>query len=73
MTGQQVQRGQIERIKNLNHAFFLKNSTNIENRAILLVDDVMTTGATLASASKILLDAGAGKVFVLVIARRQRN
>ena len=73
MTGQQIQRGQIERIKNLNHAFFLKNSTNIENRAILLVDDVMTTGATLASASKILLDAGAGKVFVLVIARRQRN
>jgi predicted amidophosphoribosyltransferase len=36
----------------------------------LLVDDVMTTGSTLAEAAKTLKDAGARRVLVAVLARR---
>ena len=72
-TEQQVNRNRKNRIRNINKAFSINHSTNVEKRAILLVDDVMTTGATLAAASEVLLNAGAGKVFVLVIARRQRK
>jgi len=36
---------------------------------VLLVDDVMTTGATLHSAANVLLDAGAARVWGLVAAR----
>lgn len=39
---------------------------------ILLVDDVFTTGATAAACSRVLLEAGAEKVYVLTIARSAR-
>lgn len=57
-----------ERIKNVRNAFrALKEK--IEGKKILLVDDVMTTGATLSEASKALKEAGAKKVWVCVVAR----
>ena len=59
-----------ERKKNLIDAFSLKKGANCKNRAILLVDDVMTTGSTLSAASAELLKAGASAVNVFVLARR---
>lgn len=41
----------------------------IEGRAVLLVDDVMASGATLAAATAALRDAGSGPVAVAVLAR----
>ena len=41
----------------------------IEDRIICLIDDVMTSGATLASATEALKGAGAEDVRVLVLAR----
>jgi predicted amidophosphoribosyltransferase len=41
----------------------------IAGRAVLLVDDVMTSGATLSASAECLLAAGAGRVDVLVLAR----
>ena len=69
-TRQQTKLNREERLTNLQDAFCIKNSHKCKNRAILLVDDVMTTGATLASAASVLLDAGARAVYAASAARR---
>ena len=66
---QQATLNRKKRHQGLNSAFQIKNGA-VAGKHILLVDDVMTTGATLSAAAKILLhDGKAAKVDVLVIAR----
>jgi predicted amidophosphoribosyltransferase len=43
------------------------------DRPVLLVDDVMTSGATLTACTQVCLDAGAKSVFVLALARAVRD
>ncbi len=58
-----------DRRDNLAGAFAVKQAENIEGKSFLLVDDVMTTGATLASAAEELRRRGAESVFLYTIAR----
>lgn len=53
-------------------AFEIVHPGLVQGEKILLVDDVFTTGATADACSKVLLAAGAAKVFVLTIARTER-
>ncbi len=46
-----------------------RHASGLSGRPVLLVDDVMTTGATLAEATRACLAAGSGPVSVLVLAR----
>ena len=69
MTAQQASLKREQRKKNLIGAFSVKKEAICRNHTILLLDDVMTTGATLSSATSTLLDAGAKNVKVLVLAR----
>ena len=58
-TDTQTRKGRIERWKNIEGKFLLKDATSIENKHLLLVDDVVTTGATLeACGNELLLAAG---------------
>ncbi len=49
-------------------AMQLKNQINLHNSRILLIDDIITTGATLTAATKLLKQAGAKRIDVLVFA-----
>lgn len=60
--------GQKERWTNLQGAFRMKNNFNINNSSILLIDDLLTTGATASAAAQTLKEAGAKRVGLFVIA-----
>jgi competence protein ComFC len=57
------------RRKNVRSAFEACNEKWIRSRRFLLVDDVMTTGATANEVSRVLKEAGAASVHVLTLAR----
>lgn len=71
-TGEQYKRNSSERKTNLEDAFFA-NPAKLKAREVLLVDDIITTGATIKACSKTLLEAGAGKVLVISLAKALRN
>ena len=54
-TETQTKKGRIERWKNIEGKFFLKDRLAIQNKHLLLVDDVVTTGATLEACGNELL------------------
>lgn len=60
-----------ERLVNLKGAFSIKDATknHLQGSRILLIDDVMTTGATLDEASRVLIEGGAAEVRCLTLAR----
>jgi len=58
-----------DRRRNVARAFAAARRQSIMERRILLIDDVLTTGATADACARTLLAAGAAKVDVLVLAR----
>ena len=58
-----------ERRVNLRNAFQAASSAGLSGAAVLLADDVMTTGTTAHETAKILTQAGAARVVVAVVAR----
>jgi ComF family protein len=64
----QTNKSRIERIKNVNGIFQIKETESILSKKILVVDDVITTGATLLACSEVLKSAGANVAGVASIA-----
>lgn len=62
--------GRAFRQSNLRGAFLARG--RVQGRHILLVDDTMTTGATLSEATRCLLQAGAARVDAAVVSRTAR-
>lgn len=60
------------RRNNLKHAFVVCKPENIKGRKIVLIDDVETTGSTLAECAKALKQAGAKEIYALTLARTEQ-
>jgi ComF family protein len=60
-----------ERFRNVRGAFAVRrwNEKRLKNARVLLIDDILTTGATCSEAAKLLKQAGAAAVAVAVVAR----
>ena len=58
-----------QRRANLRGAFSVTRAEKIKGREALLVDDVLTTGTTAAECARVLLRAGAARVWVATVAR----
>ncbi len=71
-TKQQVDLSELERQANVEGAFLAKKEF-VSGKGVLLLDDIMTTGSTLRSATKALLEAGATSVHVVIIGRAQKD
>jgi len=62
-----------ERWESVRGAFATRPGIQVDNLRVLLVDDVLTTGATLDACSRALREAGAKSVIGLTVARAVRN
>ena len=58
-----------KRFSNVKGAFVLRSLVSLEGSRIVLVDDVMTSGATLSELAKVLKKAGAASVHCAILAR----
>ncbi|MEW6303592.1 MAG: phosphoribosyltransferase family protein [Verrucomicrobiota bacterium] len=58
-----------KRAENVRDAFGLREGARLQGERVVVVDDVLTTGATTSACAKILRSAGAGDVCVWTVAR----
>jgi ComF family protein len=68
-TGSQIGLTSHQRRENLRGAFTVSDPTHVLHRDILLIDDVITTGTTASECARVLLRAGAARVWVATVAR----
>jgi ComF family protein len=64
--------GPAARARNVRGAFALRRGRSVEGKRIVLIDDVLTTGATAEECARILRREGAASIGVLVLARALR-
>ena len=62
-----------ERRRNIRNAFGVEKKELIKGKVILLMDDVITTGATVRECSKVLKKAGAVNIYVMALAQGTRD
>lgn len=67
----QTQQKGDERLHVAQNTFEKTNQASVEQKEILLIDDVYTTGATVAAATRVLQKMGAKKVYALTFARAE--
>ena len=64
----QTKKNRIQRWENVKDAFEVKNSALIENKHLVLIDDVITTGATLEACANQILKVNNTKVSIISLA-----
>jgi len=67
-TQTQTKKKRLDRFQNTNSRFVLKELESIEHQHVLLIDDVITTGATLEACCKELLKANGVKISIATMA-----
>jgi ComF family protein len=71
-TKSQTGKTKIERHDNVKGIFEVSDAQQVQGRSIILVDDVLTTGATLEACLEALIDAGCHDVYIMTIAAAQQ-
>lgn len=66
----QVGSSREQRIEQMEQEFYVHHPASIQGKKILLVDDVVTTGASLSGAARVLKKAGAKQVQAVVFAQK---
>ena len=69
----QVELSAVERAKNIENSFIVSNKKAVKGKTVLVVDDVLTTGATMSECAKMLKKAGANRVIGLTFANTTRK
>jgi ComF family protein len=72
-TEAQATLGKEDRLQNIRGAFSVKRNHMFDGKNIILIDDVVTTGATVNECAGVLSDAGATQVLCLTAARTLRK
>ena len=72
-TPSQGRQSRSQRRRNVAGAFAVKRGRTVAGLRVLLIDDVLTTGATAAECARVLLKSGAARVEVLTLARTART
>ena len=67
-TKTQTFKNRVERFKNLMNNFSIRDTVLLKNKHVLLIDDVVTTGATLEACCKQLIKAESIKISIVTIA-----
>jgi len=67
-TDSQTKKNRYNRYENMQEVFKIKNADHIKGKHILLIDDVVTTGATLEACANILIENGAAKISIAALA-----
>ncbi len=62
-------KGRKERQENVKNAFSVRSPEVIRDQNLILIDDVLTTGATMNECAKVLKQAGAASILVLTLSR----
>lgn len=70
-TKKQSKQSKTMRFEQIKNSFIVKNDTvsKISNKNILIIDDIYTTGATIAECSRVLKTAGANEIYSLTLSR----
>jgi len=71
-TPSQGRLGPLARVRNVRAAFALRRGRSVRGKRVVLIDDVLTTGATVEECARVLRRAGAVFVGVLTVARAVR-
>ncbi len=68
----QTRKSRIERWENVEHIFSIHDGQKLKGNHVLLVDDVVTTGATLEACANLLLSVGDVKISIATLAISSR-
>jgi ComF family protein len=68
-TEPQISLAATERAANVRGAFGVADPASLRGKRLILVDDVYTTGSTVAECTRVLMKAGAAAVFIVTVAR----